>query len=174
MSSLAPVQEAITDTQKAIFSEITAAFGMVPNLFRVYAHHDSVLESNWGRVKTVMMGGTLPRKLKEAIAVVVSSDNGCHYCVAHHSMALKSMGVSEADIEALITVEQSGNWSEKEQSLINFARQANRDPKSADRVLLNGSNHDTKPGELVEAMAVMELFSSFNKFIDTFKVQLEQ
>ena len=67
-----------------IFKEIEGAFGKVPNLFRTYAQFPPLLEANWNKVKAVMMGGSLSRQLKEAIAVLVSRDNGCDYCVAAH------------------------------------------------------------------------------------------
>ena len=34
-----------------LFGEIEAAFGMVPNLFRTYAHHPPLLRANWEKVK---------------------------------------------------------------------------------------------------------------------------
>jgi AhpD family alkylhydroperoxidase len=73
-----------------IFREIEGAFGMVPNLFRTYAHFPPLLEANWNKVKAVMMGGTLSRKVKDSIAVLVSKDNGCDYCVAAHETALRA------------------------------------------------------------------------------------
>src|SRR5574340_990532 len=85
----------------AILNEIEAAFGRVPNLFKAYAHHPAVLEANWNKAKAVMMGGKLSRKLKEAIAVAVSRDNSCAYCVSAHTAALKSIGVTDAEIKAL-------------------------------------------------------------------------
>jgi len=65
-----------------IFQEIEGAFGMVPNLFRTYAHHPPLLKANWFKVKAVMMEGTLSLKLKQTIAVLVSKDNSCAYCPA--------------------------------------------------------------------------------------------
>lgn len=46
-----------------------------------------------------MMQGNLSRKLKETIAVLVSKDNSCSYCVAAHSGALKAIGVTDEEIK---------------------------------------------------------------------------
>ena len=83
---------------KAIFTEIEDAFGMVPNLFKTAAHFPPLLNANWEKVKAVMMGGTLSRKLKETIAVLVSRDNACAYCVEAHTGALKAIGISDEEV----------------------------------------------------------------------------
>ncbi len=54
-----------------IYEEIEKAFGRVPNIFKTYAHFPPLLKANWEKVKAVMMGGSLRRELKEAIALQV-------------------------------------------------------------------------------------------------------
>ncbi len=93
--------ETVTKEAAAIFAEIKGAFGMVPNLFRTYAHFPPLLEANWNKVKAVMMQGNLSRKVKETIAVLVSKDNSCSYCVAAHSGALKAIGVTDEEIKQI-------------------------------------------------------------------------
>jgi alkylhydroperoxidase family enzyme len=69
----------------ATLHEFDRAFGRVPNLFRAYARHPPLLEANWNKVKHVLLKGRLARFTKEIIALLVSHDNGCAYCVAAHS-----------------------------------------------------------------------------------------
>jgi AhpD family alkylhydroperoxidase len=85
----------------SIFQEIEKAFGMVPNLFKTYAHHPPLLQANWNKVKAVMMEGSLTQKVKQAIAVLVSRDNSCSYCVAAHTGALCALGVTDGEISAI-------------------------------------------------------------------------
>ena len=66
----------VTEEAKTIFAEIEGAFGMVPNLFKAYAHFPPLLEANWNKVKAVMMQGNLSRKLNETIAVLVCERRG--------------------------------------------------------------------------------------------------
>lgn len=74
---------------------------MVPNLFKTYAHHPPLLQANWNKVKAVMMEGSLTRKVKQTIAVLVSRDNSCSYCVAAPTGALRSIGVTDDEISAI-------------------------------------------------------------------------
>lgn len=83
---------------KDIFAEIEGTFGMVPNLFKTYANHVPLLRANWNKVKAVMGEGSLDQKTKQTIAVLVSGDNGCAYCVAAHTGALRAIGVTDDEI----------------------------------------------------------------------------
>ncbi|MBK1620960.1 hypothetical protein CKO42_21545 [Lamprobacter modestohalophilus] len=61
-----------------ILADITSVFGRLPNLFHAYAIHPPLLRANWAKTRALMVeDGTLPRRLKEAIALSVSHDNGC-------------------------------------------------------------------------------------------------
>ncbi len=158
----------------AIFAEIEGAFGRVPNLFKAYAHHPPLLQANWNKVKSVMMEGSLSRKLKETIAVHVSQDNGCAYCVAAHSGALQAIGVSEAELKTILQNLEKADFSAKEQALIGFARKANASPlRITDAEFAALREFGTSDAEIVEALGVMELFTAFNKFLDSLEVDID-
>lgn len=157
-----------------IFGEIAAAQGSVPNLFRMYANNPDVLEANWMRVRAVMLQGSLSRKLKESIAVVVSHDNDCRYCVEHHSQALLALGVSAEEVQRLLRDPLAGNFEPKERALLALTRQANRDPHgAADTNIAVARQAGSTDAEIIEALAVMELFVSFNRFVKTLDIPLE-
>ncbi|MBI5344814.1 MAG: hypothetical protein HZB83_05685 [Deltaproteobacteria bacterium] len=66
------------------------------------------------------------------------------------------------------------DFSVKEQALLNFAKKANKAPLSitdAEFGTLKASGA-TKAG-IVEALGVMEVFTSFNKFLDSLRVELD-
>jgi len=159
---------------KKIFTEIEGAFGMVPNLFKTYSHFPPLLKANWDKVKALMMQGTLSRKTKEAIAVLVSKDNSCSYCVAAHTAALKSIGVTEAEIEVIENDIEKSDFTEKERALITFVRKANKDPnKITDEEFALLRKAGANESEIVEALGVMELFTAFNKFLDSLNVEVD-
>lgn len=158
----------------AIFQEIEGAFGRVPNLFKAYAHHPPLLQANWNKVKAVMMEGSLSRKVKETIAVLVSRDNSCSYCVAAHTAALRSIGVTNEEISAIEEDLDKAEFTAREKALIRFARKANREPlriPDVEFVALRGTG--ATDAEIVEALGVMELFTAFNKFLDSLEVELD-
>jgi uncharacterized peroxidase-related enzyme len=154
-----------------IFREIASAFGMVPNLFRTSAHHPPLLRANWSKVKAIMMEGSLSRKVKETIAVMVSKDNGCTYCVAAHSAALRAIGLSPEAVAAILEDPDKGDFTEKDKSLIRLARQANQAPRRLSAETFHQlRRHGVTDAEIVEALGVMELFVGFNRFLDALQV----
>ena len=159
---------------KEILTEVEGAFGMVPNLFGTYAHHLPLLRANWNKVKAVMAEGNLSQKTKQAIAVLVSRDNSCAYCVAAHTGALRSIGVSESEIEAIEKDLEKADFSEQEKALISFARKANFSPlKISDEEFATVRRTGATDAEIIEALGVMELFTSFNKFLDSLQVEID-
>jgi uncharacterized peroxidase-related enzyme len=157
-----------------IFTEIEGAFGMVPNLFKAYSHFPPLLRANWDKVKALMMQGDLSRKTKEAIAVLVSKDNSCSYCVAAHTAALRSIGVTDEEIEIIENDIEKSDFTEKERSLITFARNANKDPnRIRDEEFECLKKAGATESEIVEALGVMELFTAFNKFLDSLNVEVD-
>jgi uncharacterized peroxidase-related enzyme len=163
-----------TPQVEAIFQEIEGAFGRVPNLFRTYAHHPPLLAANWNKVKTVMMEGTLSRKLKETIAVLVSRDNSCSYCVAAHIGALRAIGVTQEELAAIEEDLDKADFSAREKALINFARKANLEPlRIPDQEFAALRDTGVSDAEIVEALGVMELFTAFNKFLDSLQVEID-
>ena len=146
---------------------------MVPNRFKTYSHFPPLLKANWDKVKALMMQGKLSRKTKEAIAVLVSKYNSCAYCVAAHTAALKSIGVTEEEIETIENNIDDAEFTEKERALITFARKANKDPnKITDEEFALLKQAGADEAEIVEALGVMELFTAFNKFLDSLNVEV--
>lgn len=174
MSRISAVDPVAVDNQVAeIFVEINATFGRIPNLFKTYAHHPPLLEANWYKVKRVMMEGVLPRKVKESIAVLISKDNSCSYCIAAHEGALQSIGVLSEEIKVIETDLDRANFTDKEKALIKLARKANSFPlQVTDEEVGAARAAGATDAELVEALGVMEVFTAFNKFLDTFQVEL--
>lgn len=173
---MARVQPGAATTKEAekVFREIEGAFGMVPNLFKTYAHHPPLLEANWNKVKAVMMQGSLSGKLKQTIAVLVSKDNACQYCVAAHRGALKSIGVSDEEIRQIEENIEKADFTAKEKALIDFARKANREPlKISDPDFQALQQTGASDAEIIEVLGVMEVFTSFNKFLDSLQVAID-
>ena len=174
MSRINLSEENIDPRVQRIFQEIEGAFGKVPNLFRTYASFPPLLEANWSKVKAVMTEGNLSRKLKEAIALLVSKDNGCDYCIAAHETALRAVGVTAEEIRKIETDLEKSIFNPKEQALIELARQANRAPlQMTDELFRVLRSQGTTDAEIVEALGVMEIFTAFNKFLDALQVDID-
>ena len=174
MGRISMIDPATAESQvQEIFAEINTAFGRIPNLFKTYAHHPPLLDANWNKVKRVMVEGVLARKVKESIAVLISKDNSCRYCIAAHEGALQSIGIDPEEIRLIETDLDRADFTPKEKALIKLARKANSAPlQVADDDIATARTVGATDAEIVEALGVMELFTSFNKFLDTLQVEL--
>ncbi len=173
MSRIVPVPSP-PQSVAATFQEIEKAFGRVPNLFKTYAHHPPLLRANWNKVKAVMMEGSLTQKVKQTIAVLVSRDNGCSYCVAAHTAALRAIGVTDDELSTIEEDPDKAEFTAREKALIRFARKANREPlRVSDAEFVALRETGATDAEIVEALGVMELFTAFNKFLDSLEVGLD-
>ena len=157
-----------------ILKEIESSFGMVPNLFKTLAHYPPLLALNWNRVKTLMLSGSLSRKVKETIAVLVSKDNSCNYCVTAHTMFLQAIGVPEDEVFMIKSDVERAEFDEKEKALIAFARKANSSPLDIpdtefDRLRQAGASD----AEILEALSVMDIFTGFNKILDALQIEVD-
>lgn len=163
----------VSESVSEILMDIKKTFGRIPNLFLTYAHHPPLLEANWHKVKRVMMEGELSRKTKEAIALLVSQDNGCDYCVAAHTGALQMIGVADDEMEKIASRLQEADFTPMERHLIEFARKSNSDPhRVSDDEFQTLKQAGASDALIIEALGVMEVFTAFNKFLDVLEVEL--
>lgn len=159
---------------REVFEDITRSFGMVPNLFRAYALRPEILEANWNKVKAVMLAGELPRPLKEMIAVVVSKANGCQYCINAHSAALKMMGVAPQQVHLLLENIEATDLPAATKTVLRLAVKSTKEPAAitdAEIAELRGLGYDD--AQIVEIFSVVDLFTSFNRFLDTLGIPID-
>ncbi|WP_406672762.1 carboxymuconolactone decarboxylase family protein [Natronospira sp.] len=170
------LRESIPDEERVqqVLREVREFVGYIPPHFRVYAQHPGMLEANWAKMRAVVKDGILPHRLREAIAILVSHDNGCDYCVRAHGQVLLDLGVNEEVIERMKQDVMAGDLPLKERALLVVAREANRDPHGAseERIAL-ARKAGASDLEILEALGVMEIYTSINKFIDTLGIPLE-
>ncbi|TAN52265.1 MAG: peroxidase [Methylococcaceae bacterium] len=155
-----------TTNPAVALAEIEQAFGFVPNLFRAYAAYPPLLAANWAKVQATLLSGVLRREVKETIALLISKDNACGYCIDAHSAMLQMLGFAPEKITAMEHTLADAGFSDREQALIAFARRANREAARVAADLAGLAAQNIPMAEIVEALGVMELFAAFNRFAD--------
>lgn len=157
-------------TVKKIYDEMEKVRGKdkVSNLFKAYANHPQIARANWNRMKIIMGGGCLSKKMKETIAVNLAVINECNYWISFHSYALREEGATQDEIEAAQSLNNDHvNLSEKEKRLVEFALKAQKDPHSIseeDMKVLKKQNVTDE--EIVEILEAVNLSDGINRFCD--------
>ena len=98
-TDLDPAARAVLDDIRA-----TRKTDEVNDFWRHLANDPALLAQVWTRLKAVMAPGALDPLVKEMIYVAVSVANGCGYCIATHSAAAKSRGMTPAMHGELLAV----------------------------------------------------------------------
>lgn len=118
MSHIPPKNpEDTSGEHKALFDEINATFGVIPNMFKVIGNSSAALESMWTSFGALGKG-KLGAKLGEQIAVLVADMNRCGYCLSAHTVLGQKAGASEEEMAEA----QAGRSSDpKTQAALDFA-----------------------------------------------------
>ena len=99
----------ITDADEelaAIYASLIEKRGKVSNILAVHSLNPAAMGSHLDLYMTLMFGRSgLSRLEREAIAVVVSANNECAYCVNHHAEALRRYIDDAETLEMLTTAD---------------------------------------------------------------------
>ena len=91
---------------RAVYDDIMAARGVadVNNFWKALALHPPTLARTWESLKQVMAPGALDPLVKEMLYLAASATAGCGYCVASHTAAARTRGMTEAMHGELLAV----------------------------------------------------------------------
>lgn len=80
-----------------IFDSVKGKIGMVPNLYRVLGHSPAAL-SAYLALNERLTGAKLGPALREKIALAISQENACGYCLSAHTLLATRSGVAPSDV----------------------------------------------------------------------------
>lgn len=92
--------ESAPQDAKPILEQLKQQVGFIPNLAATMAESPSLLEA-FTTLRMIYGRGSFTPLEREALALAISFENDCTYCMAAHSTFAKMNGVSEDDLKAL-------------------------------------------------------------------------
>ena len=107
-----------------MYAALVKQRGKVSNILKVHSLNPDAMGDHLDLYMTLMFGKSgLSRAEREAVAVVVSANNDCEYCVRHHAEALKRYIDDEETLSLLMT---SDGLETLEPRLSNIVRHAEK------------------------------------------------
>ena len=101
-----------------VYQKIEKKFGKVPNIFLNMGNSLAALKGFLAlSEQTEKM--TLAPKLREQIALAVSQENDCNYCLAAHCAASKQLGLEEQQV---MHARQAQAEEKREDAILKFAK----------------------------------------------------
>lgn len=166
-------EDAMGET-KEILEAIEKGFGMIPNLFATIAHYPRALKPVLDLYGAVAKESSIDPKLQELANLEVSRINRCNYCLAHHAQMAKRHGVTDEQIESIKTGGQAKIFSDKEKTVIEYARQVTKDAEDIPDDLITRLKTYFSGSEIVNLTLIIGLMNLFNSFNGALGVELEK
>ena len=120
---------------------VNEKIGFVPNVLKAFSNFPKQFEGFTKLYNSIMLGESGLSKLeREMIAVTVSSENQCFYCIAAHGATVRELSQDPQLGERLASNFEAANLSKKHKTMLLFARNLTRNPSivnEEDRRALN-------------------------------------
>jgi uncharacterized peroxidase-related enzyme len=163
MPRIKPVDQNTADPATVeLLNSVKKSMGTVPNLIATMASSPAVARAYLGFAQA-LSGGTLPRRLREEIALVVGEANACGYCVAAHTALARKAGLTEQQTK---DARRATSGDEKERAALVFARKVVQDRgrvADADVDMLRRAGYtEGEIGEIVANVALSIFTNYFN------------
>lgn len=163
LEALSP--ETTTGKSKELFNGIQSKLGMVPNMMKTMGNSPAALEGYLG-LSGALSKGSLGAKMGELLALTVSQENGCDYCLSAHTYIGKNL--VKIDSDTLQSARKGQNADAKIQAGLTFAKKlVNTQGRVSDSDVEAAKNAGYSQGEISEIVAHVALNVFTNYFNNT-------
>ena len=112
-----------------LYVELLKKRGKVSNILSVHSLNPDAMGNHLDLYMTLMFGKSgLSRMEREAIAVVVSANNECEYCVNHHTESLRHYVDDEETLNMLATADGLEALEPRLSNIVRFAEKLTMAP----------------------------------------------
>lgn len=112
----------LSPAMQSYFAKCTEKLGFVPNVLTAYAFDGAKLEAFVGMYNDLMLAPSGLSKLeREMIAVVVSSQNRCYYCLVAHGAAVRALSGDPVLGELMVMNYRAARLSRRHRAMLDFA-----------------------------------------------------
>jgi uncharacterized peroxidase-related enzyme len=123
----------LSPAMAAYFRKCQEKLGFIPNVLAAYAFDMAKLESFVAMYNDLMLGDSGLSKLeREMIAVAVSSQNRCYYCLSAHGAAVRQYSGNPLLGEHLVMNYRVARLSKRQRGMLDFAVKLTASPWSVE------------------------------------------
>lgn len=117
-----PSREELPEDLQKYFAVCDKKLGMIPNVLAAYSHDAEQLRTFSRFYNALMFGESgLSSLEREMIAVVVSSQNHCFYCLTAHGAAVRQYSGDPALGELMVMNYRAAELSPRHRAMLDFA-----------------------------------------------------
>ena len=113
----------------AYFAKCEEKLGFVPNVLKAYAFDAAKLATFVAMYNDLMLAPSGLSKLeREMIAVAVSAENRCYYCLVAHGAAVRALSADPPLGELMVMNYRAARLSKRERAMLDFAVKLTAEP----------------------------------------------
>ncbi len=145
--------------------------GTLGEIFKLLAVRKDIYFATDEMVQNYLLKETeLPYRVKEAIALLISKENGCKMCIDVHKNIAKMLGLSETLVEQILQGVEAMDVPEKEKALLRFCiRAAQKDNYKMTKEDIEAiKKQGYTDSQIVEAVAITGYFNYINTLSNVF------
>ena len=139
--------------------------GFVPNVLNAFSKFPKQFEGFTKLYNSLMLGESGLSKLeREMIAVTVSAENQCFYCLVAHGAAVRELSEDPQLGERLASNFESANLSKKHKAMLRFVRTLTKNPSTIndnDRQIL--TNEGFSDRDIWDISLIVGFFNMTNR-----------
>jgi uncharacterized peroxidase-related enzyme len=155
----------LNPSMAAYFAKCEEKLGFVPNVLKAYAFDMAKLEAFVGYYNDLMLAPSGLTKLeREMIAVAVSSQNRCYYCLVAHGAAVRALSGDPMLGELMVMNYRAARLSPRHRAMLDFAVKLTAEPwaiEDADRMKLSEAGFSDR--DIWDISAVAAFFNMSNR-----------
>jgi uncharacterized peroxidase-related enzyme len=155
----------LSPAMAAYFKKCQDKLGFVPNVLAAYAFDNAKLEAFVAMYNDLMLGESGLSKLeREMIAVAVSSQNRCYYCLTAHGAAVRQYSGNPLLGEQIVMNYRVARLSKRQRAMLDFAVKLTATPASveeADRERLRRAGFTER--DIWDIASVVGFFNMSNR-----------
>ena len=153
------------DQVKNYLGIVQQKLGFIPNVLAAFAKFPKQFEGFTKLYNALMLGESGLTKLeREMIAVTVSSENHCFYCLVAHGSAVRELSKDPQLGERIAANFRSAELPKKQEELLNFTKKLTKDPSEIgenDRKKLRDVGYTDR--DIWDISAIVGLFNMTNR-----------
>jgi uncharacterized peroxidase-related enzyme len=155
----------LSPAMQAYFQKCQDKLGFVPNVLVAYAFDTAKLEAFAAMYNDLMLAPSGLSKLeREMIAVAVSSQNRCYYCLTAHGQAVRQYSGNPLLGEQMVMNYRAARLDRRQRAMLDFAVKLTAEPwaiEVADRALLCKAGFSDR--DIWDIAAVVGFFNMSNR-----------
>ncbi len=146
------------------YSSLFEALAVRPQLARSLAAH----------MRELSDGGSVPKRTKELIALMVGWLNACDYCTCVHEEIARHLGIDTATLEGLSDFARSPHFTDAERAALAATVALTREPRALPPAIWESLSAQYDEGQIAEVLSVIGFSNYVSRLSNALGIEATQ